>query len=231
VRADGARLADVAEGNLTARVPSCPDWDVAALVWHMGEVLRFWAEIVGQQAQAPIRPEQVQPANDVLIGWFREGLEQTAAILEQADPAAPLWTWTSTNDTAGWIQRRMAHETAVHRWDGEAASGQTTAIDRDLALDGIDEFVDVFLPEADASSDFGHGTIHLHATDGEGEWLLACDGHDVQVTRGHAKGDVAVRGGASDLLLMLWRRVSPDGLELFGDQTVLDRFLAGAAIG
>ena len=38
----------------------------------------------------------------------------------------------------------------------------------------------------------------------------------------HAKGDLAVRGGASDLLLWLVGRRALDGLETFGDTTVAD---------
>jgi hypothetical protein len=110
------------------------------------------------------------------------------------------------------------------------ATDRTTPVDRALAVDGIDEFLDVFLPEADTTRNLGNGTIHLHATDGEGEWLLTVDGAETQVERGHAKGDVAVRASASDLLLMLWRRVSPSGLDVLGDAPVLDRFLAGVAV-
>jgi uncharacterized protein (TIGR03083 family) len=231
LRADGGRLADVAETHLTRQVPSCPEWTVSDLLWHAGEVHRFWAQVVRTNAQEPRGLGIERPGDDALVAWFRDGVELSARALEDADPDTPLWTWTSTDDTAAWIRRRMAHETAVHRWDGEVASGQTTPVDRELALDGIDEFVDVFLPEGGSSRDLGQGTIHLHATDGEGEWLLALDGSDAQVSRGHAKGDVAVRGTASDLLLMLWRRVPPDQLEVFGDGAVLDRFLAAVAIG
>ena len=44
------------------------------------------------------------------------------------------------------------------------------------------------------------------------------------VTREHAKGDVAARGTASDLLLFLWGRVPATALEVFGDAALLDRF-------
>ncbi|MEY2568398.1 MAG: hypothetical protein QOE35_2927 [Actinomycetota bacterium] len=231
LRSDGLRLAEVAEGNLERTVRSCPEWDVAELVWHTGAVHRFWTEVVRTNAQRVAGPPALQrPSADALVAWFRDGLEEGAQVLEAADPAAPIWTWTSTDDTAGWIQRRMAHETAVHRWDAEVASGRTTGVERDLAVDGIDELVDVFLPEADTSRDLGRGTIHLHATDGDGEWLLTVEGNHVQVARGHAKGDVAVRATASDLLLVLWRRIDPDQVEVLGDSAVLDRFLAGVAI-
>ena len=40
---------------------------------------------------------------------------------------------------------------------------------------------------------------------------------------GHAKGDVALRGTASDLLLWAWNRVPPDDrFEVFGEPTLLD---------
>jgi MDMPI C-terminal domain len=71
------------------------------------------------------------------------------------------------------------------------------------------------------------GSIHLHATDADGEWTLRTDDGLLKVARGHAKGDVAVRGPASSLLLLLWRRVGATdyGLERFGADAVLDRWL------
>ena len=45
--------------------------------------------------------------------------------------------------------------------------------------------------------------------------------------REHAKGDVAARGTASDLLLFLWGRVPATALEVFGDAELLDRFQDG----
>jgi hypothetical protein len=46
------------------------------------------------------------------------------------------------------------------------------------------------------------------------------------VTPEHAKGDAAVRGTASDLLLLLLGRASATDVEVFGDALVLDGFLA-----
>ena len=51
---------------------------------------------------------------------------------------------------------------------------------------------------------------------------LAPDG--VVVTREHAKGDVAARGPASDLLLLVWGRDRPDAVDVFGDAALLDRW-------
>jgi len=46
----------------------------------------------------------------------------------------------------------------------------------------------------------------------------------VIVTREHAKGDVALRAPASDLLLFLYGRVGPDAGDVFGDGSLLERW-------
>ena len=67
--------------------------------------------------------------------------------------------------------------------------------------------------------------MHLHCTDGDGEWLLRLTPDGLEVEAIHAKGDVAVRGTASDLLLVMMRRRPPDAVEVLGDRAVLDGFL------
>jgi uncharacterized protein (TIGR03083 family) len=225
IRADGARLADVAEGHLDAQVPSCPEWKVADLVDHVGQVHWFWRQIAEQRAQkVPELDRPKVPEGDGLVPWLRDGVEQLTEVLAAADPSWPIWTWTAQEDHFGWLQRRMAQETAVHRWDGEAAVGATTPIEPALAVDGVDEFFDVMLPN-NARAVPAAGTVHLHCTDIAGEWLVTMGDDAVSVTREHAKGDAAVRGPASDLLLLLWRRISPEQLTLFGDRATLDNFL------
>ena len=120
----------------------------------------------------------------------------------------------------------MAHETTIHRWDAQSATTQDM-IDIDIAIDGIDER----LANLAASLNFGPvspdvlkgegESAHLHATDGDGEWLIRFAADGMEITREHAKGDVAVRGPASDLLLYAVGRRGLDGLEIFGDETVL----------
>ena len=73
------------------------------------------------------------------------------------------------------------------------------------------------------------GTVHLHATDTEGEWLLVLGPDARRVTRAHAKGDAALRGPAAALLAVLEARATAAdgglGLECFGDETVLETLL------
>ena len=118
----------------------------------------------------------------------------------------------------------MAHESVVHRYDTEHAVGQATPIDSDVAADGVDELISVGLQySTNPKKEFVYpsGSLHLHRTDGEGEWLLRVEEGELIVTREHAKGDVAVRGAAPDLLLYMWGRGGQD-LEIFGDEALAD---------
>jgi hypothetical protein len=116
----------------------------------------------------------------------------------------------------------MAQETAVHRWDAQQAAGTLTPIDPELATDGINEVMTVFMQHAPRGPiDYPAGSLHLHRTDGEGEWMLTAQDGVLTVTHEHAKGDAAARGPAQDILLYLWGR-GRDGLECHGDDALID---------
>jgi uncharacterized protein (TIGR03083 family) len=228
LESDGFALARAAERNLGAAVRSCPGWSVADLVWHMGEVHHFWEQVARRRLQHGREAEDAQrPSDDDVIEWYRAGVGRLLETLVTADPSTPVWTWAPRKDIA-FIVRRMAQETAVHRWDAQAAAGPPDPIDGELAVDGIDEFLDMFLaPDGERLGDPGE-RIHLHAFHPEAEWLVEAGGGALHIRREHARGDAAARGTASDLLLMLWRRLSPSELDVVGDHAALERFLARA---
>ncbi len=153
-------------------------------------------------------------------------------VLTDTDPATPHWTWTA-DKTTGFVVRRMAQETAVHRLDAERAAGRTYVIDPELASDGVDEFLFAFLRRGSTpTAPPLDGSVHLHCTDVAGEWLVVDDGAGgYVVTREHAKGDAAIRGTANDLLLVLWRRLPLDAVEVIGDRAVAERFIARTDLG
>ncbi len=65
------------------------------------------------------------------------------------------------------------------------------------------EFFDI-LPFWPGRTAAGNGeTMHLHCTDGDGEWLVRLAPDGVTVVNEHAKADVAAAGRACDLLLFL----------------------------
>lgn len=229
-RSGGTALAAAARVGLDEQVPSCPDWSVSDLVGHVGSV-HAW--VLACLASAPDdRPrfsDIAGPPADGLIDWYVAVHRELGDAMAAGDLNHVVPSWAGAVPIRWWL-RRQAHEVAVHRWDGERAHGEPAPIDAPLAVDGIDEFLDVFVPRLGAKLAGTGETIHLHATDIDGEWLVERAADGSQVTRGHAKGDVAVRGTASDLLLLLWGRRDVGDLETFGDRSVFESWQENAKV-
>jgi uncharacterized protein (TIGR03083 family) len=230
IRDEGTALADAADAaGLDARVPSCPQWNAADLLGHIGTVHRWAAMSAQREPGAPFRSSREAgievPPPDARVAWVREGASLLADTLASLDPETPAWTFVPPHNVGFW-RRRQAHETTMHRVDAQLAAGSTPGpIDAAFAADGIDELLWVLPQRPRAAPITGAGeTIHLHCTDVKGEWLLRLGEERVEVTREHAKGDVAVRGGASDLLCWTSGRAGIDALEVFGDASLLDRW-------
>ena len=127
LRRDDERLLRAAQRRLAAPVPSCPDWTMADLVFHVGRVHSFWGQIVaGRLTDARDAVETERPADDALLDWFRETCHSVADLFDHADPGDEVWSWSAQKDVA-FVQRRMAHEAAVHAWDAVGAVGGTGA--------------------------------------------------------------------------------------------------------
>jgi uncharacterized protein (TIGR03083 family) len=130
---------------------------------------------------------------------------------------------------AGFWARRRAHEAAVHLADAQLAAGRTVDLAPDLAADGVDEWLGLIAAGTGLRGD--GQSLHFHATDaglsGTGEWLVTRTPSGITVQRGHGKADVAVRGSAADLLLVLTRRLPPSapGVEILGEQALLTHWL------
>ena len=82
-----------------------------------------------------------------------------------------MWSWSAQKDV-GFIQRRMAQESAVHRWDAELAVGAPNPIDADLAVDGVDEFLTLFLPAEEESLAGPIDRVRLETTDRDAGWTV-----------------------------------------------------------
>jgi uncharacterized protein (TIGR03083 family) len=223
---DSDALADAAAAaGPNAPVPTCPGWTVSDLMVHMVQGDRWARSIVESRSTERVMPEMPDdaPTGAALVPYFRAGAQELVATLRTVPSDTSVWTFSSADRTARFWCRRRAQETAVHRVDAESAAGTPHPVDQTLAADGIDELLTVFLPRL-AGGVVLDGSIHVHCTDTEGEWLVRRDGDDLVVTREHAKGDVAARGTASDLLLFMWGRRPVSALEVFGDGDLLDRF-------
>ena len=232
LQADTNRLLDIASGALDRPVPTCPGWTCERLAGHIGTVQRRTATRLTTGELAEVDPA---PPGAAVVEWARTGLAGLVAALEATDPEAEVDTAVGPQPGAYWF-RRMAVEAALHRVDAETAVGDPTPVATDLALDGIDELFRVLLPQRGTGTLERHGeTVHLHATDPglaeeAGEWLVTLGEAGLTVEHTHAKGDVAVRGTASDLLLLLWNRIGTDRVQVFGDAALLDRWRAAVAL-
>lgn len=121
--AEGAALADAADGRLDRPVPTCPGWTVAELVAHLAGVHSWVGRVIAAGGERVSRRETPTPPEDggALLAWYRAGLADLLVALS-VDPETPVWTFSATApDTVGWWRRRQALETAVHRWDVQAA--------------------------------------------------------------------------------------------------------------
>ena len=225
LRREGEALGEVSIVDVD--VPTCPEWSVPDLIIHVGSVHR-WQEA---QLRAPT-PDALQrversepPPLESLADWYHLGLESLLAALESTDADHLTPTWFGPRPASFWA-RRAANETAIHRWDAEAAVDRPEPLESAQAVDIIDELVEVIaIGRFDPTGWEGDAvTIHLHATDRDGEWLITMGPDGLEVTHTHAKGDVAARGSASDLALMMTGRVPAARLEVFGEGHHLHRW-------
>lgn len=221
-------LLAAATDQLATSVPSCPGWSMERLTGHLGRVYRWTTGWVTTGESIHVeRP----PEGQAVLEWTASGREQLVGALEHADLTGTRVTWAGEQPGMFW-PRRMALETAIHRWDAQSAVAEPAPIDAELAVIGIDEALDIIVPQRAGDGietlDAADASFHLHATDVTGEWLVTVTAppEHLHVERKHAKGDVAARGTASDLLLTLWNRVDLGRLEIFGDRSLLERWSA-----
>jgi uncharacterized protein (TIGR03083 family) len=228
VEREGLALAEAAGAAPTAPVPAAPGWDTTDLLCHVGVIHARTSVILRTGTmERPSRENGLLPTppEHGIVEWYRATLAELVGDLRAIDdPDRPVYAFSPAHQRAGFWPRRMAHETTVHRVDAEQAADRAVgAIEPALAVDGIDEVFSVFVPVFGAARSPGDGrTVHVHATDAEGEWLIRFEAGDVVVETGHAKGDAAVRGPAGGLLLWLWGRLPLDGFDVFGDRSAAE---------
>ncbi len=216
--ADYARLRAVAVDKLTEPVPTCPGWTVADLIRHVAEVYRHKTLAMREGTEPGTFPppglEGREPV--ALLDRTYADLRAEFAARKPADPAG---SWYTPDQTVGFWIRRMAQETVIHRIDAELGAGQPVApVPADLAVDGIDELLKVFVAfgvaewgdyftEVLASSP---GRTYAVRTDGAA-WRVRTGPGQFEVTDGAGDGaaDVTLTGPPEAVLRWVWNRESP----------------------
>lgn len=222
------------EADLDTRVPTCPDWNLAQLIRHVGRGHLWAAQMVRTRATAALDLRDVEggrpPADqDGALAWLRTS---AAALLDAVagDPDAPVWTFTGPRPARWWVRRRL-YEAVVHRADAALAVGAGYTVAPAIAADGVSEWLGLLAARPGATALRDGGTMHLHATDDglgpDREWTVRGGPDGITWDHSHGTGDTAVRGTAADLLLALLRRLPDDGpLEIIGDRRRWTAWLA-----
>jgi uncharacterized protein (TIGR03083 family) len=219
--ADGLRLAAAVRGaDPENPIAACPGWTARDVAVHTGGVYHHKLAIF-RLGRRPEEGEWTQgpPEGADAVDWFTAALEEMLSALSGMDPEAPTMTWLGERPTWFW-HRRMAQETAVHRVDAESALGGGEPIDNDLALDGIDEVLDVFLAGKAQAGSAGSGEQVLVRT-GEHAWHVALGPDRVVVEHGPGPSGAVVTADSSDLLLWLWGRRPDDVVHVEGDKAAV----------
>lgn len=239
------------------RVPGCPDWDVAQLGFHVAEVYGYVTESI-RTGHVPLdelpQAAETDPVRAVELAY--------AALTEQfdtRDPADFAPTWYGPDQSVGFWIRRMAHETSIHRLDAELAAGLlVNPVPDDLAADGIDEFLTIFVGYR-GTAWRGREAIArlLEAPDGRPvvvresggrAWQLtatpagitAADLAEEDVSGSGAAGAVVtaalapaltISGPAPEVLAWLWNRsAESEDVQVSGDPLALAQFGAFRAV-
>ncbi|HWD77397.1 MAG TPA: maleylpyruvate isomerase family mycothiol-dependent enzyme [Kribbella sp.] len=225
VRADSARLGEVARTGLGAAVPNCPGWTVDDVVRHVAQVYVHKVEVLKRGALPDPWPPDFSGLDS--LEWYDEARVAIVDALESAGTTTPTWTFNPRDSTSAFWYRRMAHETVVHRIDVEQAHDAVTPIDQGLALDGIDEVLYPTLggpwwEEGDTEYPID-AAIRLRA--GSRSWTVRADATSVEVEDGD-EGVVAaeVTGEPEQVYLWLWGRAGEDAIEILGDPNVVRAF-------
>jgi uncharacterized protein (TIGR03083 family) len=232
----------VAVADPETPVPTAPEWDLAQLAVHVGRAFRWMTTIVATRATERVRFRDSQgrrkpddPAE--LPDWLREGAAELVDAVRNVGPSTVVWSWAGGEAPASFWLQRMTFEVVVHTADAAFALDKPVSIEPDLGAAGVDEWLAImpFVHGFKGTEPLPAGrSLHLHATDGElgpaGEWVLRGTEAGLAWEHGHVKADVAVRGGAGWLYLLLNRRLSPDDprLEVLGDRAVLDHWLTAS---
>jgi uncharacterized protein (TIGR03083 family) len=241
LESDFRRLRGIVPGHLDARVPSCPEWSVDDLTWHVGMVYLHKATSIREGAEPTDWPphfDDSYPALELIDRAYGDLVGEFAAH----PPEENTGTWYGPDQTVGFWIRRMAQETVIHRIDAELGTGQPVApVPDDLAIDGIDELLRVFVAfNVSEWSDYftealaGSPGRSVAIEAGDTAWRIAISPGKFTVERrpaekatGTTQADATISGSPAAVLRWGWNRESPgepSAVTITGDQDALAEF-------
>lgn len=233
-------LADLAEkAPPNTHVPTCGDWTLADLTWHLLGVQDFWSYIVGNRPTGPESYAQPERPGDEKLG---AGLRSATNALVEALSSGPAderaWTWHEADQSVGFSIRRQSHEALVHCVDGCLAVGaELPVVAPELAADGVDEMITIMLSGRPPWAEFTRtpGVVKLETADTADSWTIGFgrivgrspSGNDVDtdtcISVDDEVPDLKISGAALDLDLWLWGRPGAGPVAFDGDESLVEQ--------
>lgn len=229
------RLADAAAGApLDTPVPTCGEWDLAELVWHLTQVQHFWAHVIEHRPdggpESYDRPDR--PGDEQLVDALRAANADLVGALSGADSSEPAWSWSS-DQTVGFTIRRQTHEAFVHMVDGLLATGtELPPVSTELGADGIDEMLTHMIGGMPPWASFTSqgAALRVETTDTGDAWTVEIGRLTGTEPQSQQTYDIwavlsidqpsavatTLRGKAVDLNLWCWGRVAHDAVQVAG---------------
>ncbi len=224
IRAESEAFLAAARAGLDVDVPTCPGWQLRDLVAHLGGVYDFRGRNVlrGTVDRPPPDDRRLPDRSDPdLLAWFADGVDRLLCNLGQLPPDAPAHNFARhTPQVVAFWPRRMALETAVHRWDAQLAHHDAHGFDLAVAVDGIDEVLTVMRPAGLTRTPLEvSGVVSVRLTDSATSWTLRLT--PTAISPSVDPPDAELAGTSSAVLLALWGRAPLSSLSLDGDESLL----------
>lgn len=221
-------------------IPTCPGWSMLQLLRHVGRGDRWAAHIIQTNAGADLDPRTVpegRPPDDTdgARHWLRTSPVLLLDVIGHVGPEQTVATLVGPRPASWWVRRRL-HEATVHRADAALATGQPYHLAPDLAVDGIEEWLERLAVELPASPMLAledTKSIGLTAPDAGASWTIrgVKNGIEWNRTASDRAADVCLTANAADLFLALVRRrPAPGGVHIEGDHALWTTWLAGTPL-
>ncbi|AXX28732.1 maleylpyruvate isomerase N-terminal domain-containing protein [Actinosynnema pretiosum subsp. pretiosum] len=250
-------LAVAARGRPELQVPACPGLNLGETARHVGSTQRMVLARVDGSTTWQHEPGPAQDLAGYLLEGVTP-LVAALRASDPAEPCDAMWSadrrkeptplsrstrpgcadsgsrtaaqrGPARQDLAFWV-RRLAHEATVHRMDAQAAAGiELDPVDEDVALDGVDEVLSLWLGHRlDVLGVRGtrEGSVLLRA--GDHAWLARTGPAPAthRVASPGERGDGVVTGTPVALYRWLWGRVPDREVAPRGDRDAIAQLWA-----
>jgi len=189
----------VAASDLNTRVPTTPKWSLRDLAHHIGTVQWYWSANVRAKnpAERAIGQLSALPPDTDLVAWLGWCTYSLLSALREAGPSSPSWAW----------------------W-GEPSPHTAGAVARHQAQEAA-----VHRWDAEGSAGSSSPLPAALANDGVPEFIEVMVGPDA-AAGGQPTRTAELNATASDLVLMLYRRLPVPDADVNGDPMLVASLLA-----